>query len=367
MKKIGGGAFSFTDIKKVILPESVKIIGDYAFEACHKLEKIKLPSNITKIGREAFWHCRKIKNVTLPSNLTEIGEGAFEATAIQTITIPSKVKVIGNDAFSECEKLKQVNVKSNVISEIGANAFYSISPKAKITVPKSKNKFYCELLKKSALDQRIKVNGKKLLDKKPDEKEPEISWKLDKKHDILTISGTGEIRKFKNKKKQKEYQDCLYEADKIIIEEGITRIGDFAFTNRHIGSITLPSTLTSIGDYAFYNCIKLKKIELPQNLTEIGKGAFAYSGLKTVNLPQNVKKIGKYAFAGCNKLKDVTLPASLEEISWGTFWKCQKLKKVTLPERLKVIKDYAFYESGIKKLKVSKKVNVGKHVLREKE
>ena len=73
---------------------------------------------------------------------------------------------------------------------------------------------------------------------------------------------------------------------KIIIEPGVTRIGEWAFqVCRNLTEVSIPDTVTKIGDGAFSSCPNLKTITLPKNLTELGRQAFSgCSALKTINI-----------------------------------------------------------------------------------
>ncbi len=88
----------------------------------------------------------------------------------------------------------------------------------------------------------------------------------------------------------------------------VTIIGDFAFYQRDITSITIPDSVISIGDSAFYNRSGLKSITIPNSVTNIGSDAFGYCyNLTSVTIGNSVTSIGNYAFRGCNSLKDVNI------------------------------------------------------------
>ena len=96
----------------------------------------------------------------------------------------------------------------------------------------------------------------------------------------------------------------------IIINEGMTAIGDYAFYGfMMLMSVSLPSTLTSIGDSAFMNCNVMTSIEIPSNVSEIKQAAFAGSGLTSIDIPASVTTIGAQAFR-CSGLASVTVCAT---------------------------------------------------------
>ena len=88
---------------------------------------------------------------------------------------------------------------------------------------------------------------------------------------------------------------------KIIIEDGVTRIGDHAFEYcSDLTSITIPNSVTSIGDWAFSGCSGLTSVTIPNSVTSIGYAAFSgCSGLTSVTIPNSVTSIGYAAFQNC--------------------------------------------------------------------
>ncbi len=88
---------------------------------------------------------------------------------------------------------------------------------------------------------------------------------------------------------------------KVIIEEGVTTIGDSAFEDLDsLTSITIPDSVTAIGHYAFYGCKKLNTIIIPDSVTSIGHYAFyGCKKLNTIIIPDSVTSIGGMAFEDC--------------------------------------------------------------------
>ena len=62
---------------EVIIPDSVKIIGDWAFDGCENLKSITIPDGVTEIGGGAFKDCSSLKSITIPDSGAEIGKYAF--------------------------------------------------------------------------------------------------------------------------------------------------------------------------------------------------------------------------------------------------------------------------------------------------
>lgn len=85
-----------------IIPNTVKAIGDSAFDRCEGLTSISIPEGVTTIGESAFASCEYLGKVHFPDSLKEIGEDAFlDCISLKDIVIPDSVTTIGEDAFGE--------------------------------------------------------------------------------------------------------------------------------------------------------------------------------------------------------------------------------------------------------------------------
>ena len=132
---------------------------------------------------------------------------------------------------------------------------------------------------------------------------------------------------------------------KVVIEEGVTRIGVSAFDDcSSLTSVTIPNSVKSIGDEAFYGCSRLTSITIPSSVTSIGAGTFKdCPSLASVTIPNSVTSIGEGAFSGCKALTSVTIPNSVRSIGDEAFFGCTSLKEIAIPNSVKSIGDEAFY------------------------
>ncbi len=153
--------------------------------------------------------------------------------------------------------------------------------------------------------------------------------------------------------------------EEIAIPKVVTEIGNYAFYDCSISTITFPENLTSIGEYAFYSCdftsikipdgvttirkstfyscCKLTSITLPKNLISIEDGAFECClALTSITIPHSVTSIGYAAFGFCEDLTSVSLSYSLEHIANAAFDGCKSLTSLTLPASLTYIGGGAF-------------------------
>ena len=155
----------------------------------------------------------------------------------------------------------------------------------------------------------------------------------------------------------------------------ITGIGDHAFRETSIKSVIIPEGITVIGDYAFYDCKKLTDVSVPSTVTKIGSSAFLNCGqlkyetyeqcrylgnsenkyvalvrwwplnheqLITLSIHSGTKVISDYAFRGVETLEKIEFPSSITAIGVYTFGECTGLKSLELPKNLKTIYQNAF-------------------------
>ena len=163
-----------------------------------------------------------------------------------------------------------------------------------------------------------------------------LIWKLDSSG-TLYISGNGDMEE----RKGWEKYDSLIK--KIIIEEGVTSVANYAFgTMKNLETVVLADSVTYIGWEAFYSCSNLKSIEFSENLIEIGSVSFSGCvNLEEIELPQSLVKIGGSAFGNCDKLINVVIPDSVTILE-GAFDNCKNLRNITLPDSIECLSNGMF-------------------------
>ncbi|MDY4254585.1 MAG: leucine-rich repeat protein [Oscillospiraceae bacterium] len=137
-------------------------------------------------------------------------------------------------------------------------------------------------------------------------------------------------------KKKTPWFDYTYRVKEVVVEEGITHIGDLAFAFFvELTKISLPQSLIGIGIGSFAYCFKLESIPLPENLEEIGNTAF-FSALsvKVLDLPQSLKKLGGAAFGYLMSVEKLEYPGGSVETDEAEppFYCMTGLKELVIPE-----------------------------------
>lgn len=143
------------------------------------------------------------------------------------------------------------------------------------------------------------------------------TWTYDENTKTLTISGTGAMS---NYDVDDPSWSSIQDIQTIVVDEGITTIGEFAFYNcKKLTSVTIPSSVKTIGFAAFCNCVYLASVTLLEGIETIGKYAFSTCvRLTSITIPKSVKKIDEYAFDFCLSLY-LTVPETVETIGNNAF------------------------------------------------
>ena len=142
LKEIGAAAFAFSQMESLAIPDSVAVIGDYAFAGNKQLKSLVFGENseIRSIKRGVFQNTTALEHLVLPGKLTTIEELAFsshdETDALAEITFPTVVKDIKRAAFYGRKGLHRISFPTS-LQTIGAYAFNGCTNLDEIRVPSS--------------------------------------------------------------------------------------------------------------------------------------------------------------------------------------------------------------------------------------
>lgn len=353
---IGDYAFYRSDVEEVILPNSLKTIGEAAFYQCSSLKKINFPEKLERIKHSAFKSCIALESVDFPKEMLYIESSAFENSGLKHVTLPEKMihhDKNGENIFAETA-LKTVNIPKNFSLETGMFADCHQLKSVKLSCGKSvsKNCFAgCENLEDISLDsigwfgdgafKRCKSLKTKELTLYPYQhvrSDAFVECSFEKVH-IENVDGLG-TGVFKKCNLLKEVTINAPKADSLInmgIFEGCSNLETVTFTDE------ADTNIVSISEYAFYGCEKLTGIKLPKNLKRIASFAFQYTGLSSITFPESLKSINEGAFSYTD-FEEINIPDSVEFLDQGVFNGCVKLKKAHLSKRLTTIQTSCFTE-----------------------
>ena len=183
---------------------------------------------------------------------------------------------------------------------------------------------------------------------------------------VLTISGSGKMEEYGNRSPFNDNDSIK----SIIIEEGVTLIGDATFSGcNNVVNITIPKSVVSIGGYAFYDTKWLENkrkenplvivnnilidgetckgnVVIPNTVKIISDYAFqSCVELTSITIPDSVTSIGGNAFSDCTSLKDIVIPNSVNSINNEVFSGCTYLENITIPETVNFVGERAFKDT----------------------
>jgi len=384
VKSLGQNAFmNCTSLKSINLPVTQKTLPVSFFEGCSALESIELPATLTTISQDAFYGCKSLAEINLHEGITTIGNRAFYNCKLTSVTIPSSVTSMGNGAFNS-NPLTSIVWKPVKCTTIGTDSdapFYSsASTITSFTFGDQVEEvsvYLCQGMSKIeeiVLPPSVKSLGKyafasctslKSINLPVTQKTLPVSF-----FEGCSALKTIELPSTLTTISQNAFYGCSSLAE-IDLHEGITTIGNGAFYNCKLTSVTIPSTVTSMGNGAFNSNPLTSVVWKPVKCTTIGTDSSApfYSSASTITsftfgdqveevpaylckgmskieeivLPPSVKSLGQNAFASCTSLKSINLPVTQKTLPVSFFEGCSALEAIELPATLTTISQDAFY------------------------
>ena len=332
-------------IHKVVINQGVENIGERAFNNCFYLKEISFPDSVTEIGRFAFGNCKSLKQISIPATVEIIGEYAFAySSGLKNIVLNEGLKEIRLGAFYDCYSLVIVEIPASV-EKIGEVAF----SRTKKIIVDSDNRYYSSdengvLFDKEKTTLIQYPGGLKSESYVVPDSVLSIGDSAFKNSGLKSITLSKGLGLIGNR----AFYGCE-SLKSIIIPDSVTKIGGSAFANSALKEIYFGKGLKSIGSYAFGDCKFLYEIVIPENVTTIGSSAFEKSNLRKVVI-QGVTEIPYQAFYCCYSLSEVVISGSVTKISDWAFYGCDDLTEIVIPEGVTEIGEYAFQYTGIEKI-----------------
>ena len=350
LKSIGENAFdscislskmNSEEENEINFRDSIELIEKEAFKDCKFIEIINIPDKVKYIDGDAFKGCTSIKRINsdtdgvinIPNCFKEIRKEAFiNCLLFKEVNIPKSIKRIGEYAFSDCQYLESIDISDNVV-EIGQMAFYDCFSLSKISIPKSVETieggaFYnCISLKSISISDSVKTIGNATFYR---------CLSLER-IDISDLRAWAEIEFESPNANPVLFTHNLYLNDElltdIIIPDGTTKIGSYAFYSFPLKKISIPNSVKSIGTRAFELCSSLEEVEMPDNMESIGSKAFlGCSSLSSIIVPDGIQTIENATFANCTSLLSIKIPDSITNIDDYAFSNCLKLSVIIIPK-----------------------------------
>ncbi len=336
LEEIDNFAFSsVTFLNTVTLPDSIKRMGDGAFECTHfNNQAWIMPLNLEHLGAGAFMMADGLTDIIFQpaSSLTSIGSDAFTSSSITSVSLNANLEEIGNSAFSYTDNLTGTVVIPASVSTLGYSAFYN----SEVT-----NVQFEDI-------DNITEFGSRAFDLTP--------W-ANSFTDFIIVDGV--LLKY------------IGHDSVVTIPAEVTVINSYAFEYTGVQSVDL-NNVVKVGDLAFLGT-SLETIHLPETLKHIGINAFWTSSLTSVTWDagfnpdyvhggafgfpesasffqsvdaQNLVIFGDYLYSGRFATGNVAVPSNITGMSPGVFQE-SAVVSVSLPSGITEIPDYAFISSSL--------------------
>ncbi|MBR5459368.1 MAG: leucine-rich repeat protein, partial [Clostridia bacterium] len=253
------------DIKTVTVSEGITSIGAYSFFCCSYIEALEIPSTVTVIGESAFSRCFAITSLTLPSGVTSIGAYAFSGCkSLTALEIPKGVFEIGEKAFNNCTSL---------------------------TVSAHEDSYSLTYAKENEIPYIIIT---KVLEVVAGGEIGELIWEFDN-FNVLTVKGEGAIPNYTRTETAPWYE-----------------------YRKQITSIVVENGITSIGNYAFYNLAKATSITISDSVDYLGIQFIRGTGITELSV--NARTISANAFGRADNLVTLTIGEGFENALGNIFY-----------------------------------------------
>ena len=293
-----------------------------------------------KISLLRFHQKKKPSNMsfTVPDTVAVIGDYAFSNCVLKSVTLPDSVTTIGGAAFAFCEALKSVVIPDSVTS-IAEDAFYDVIGLKIYGTDPSAAKDFVDAYGGSYIEfVDISVSQPE----QPGEHTDLDDFEFREENGGLTLYsyyGDGGVVTIPSEVDGVPVKGIYYQAfyrnptvTSVNIPEGVTFIDDTAFYQCiNLESVNIPEGVTLIDYSTFFQCKKLKSIVIPDSVTEIRYQAFRFcSSLESVTFGSGLEIIDGYAFNSCNKLTNVVIPENVTKVEYDAFSYDPKLRAVVV-------------------------------------
>lgn len=301
---VGKDAFSYSEVKSVKLPNTVRVIKFMAFNVS-EVESVDMGTGIEEIQEGAFSVVRNL------SYLSEIPAGC--------------VKLSPEGVFMMNTSLKAINVaEANPMYKSVDGVVYSISGKTAVAFPFGKGEEFAFPNDVDTISANFMNTNKTIT-------------KLTFPENLRYVD-------------RNAFTFCTNMESTNDLPRTLEVVGANAFSNCRKLKVTLPQSIRELGMTAFNNCYELPEIYIPNKLTLWGEQSFyqnrAATKLTFEPYPEVIKEIPFVAFKNCSSLEEVIIPEGYETIGSDAFIGCTKVKKVDLPSTLKTMGASVFNSSA---------------------
>lgn len=333
--------YNVNNCEQLILPESLKKIGNSTFRGMTILKDIVIPNAVTEMGTYAFSEDTGLKSAKLSTGCAWLKEGVFsECSSLLSITIPPVVTKMDTKLFANCKSLDTVTFEGNSdMIEMGYGAsqveygLFRDCPVVTLNLDRwlsynteepSRSPFYSiETLKNLNIGSNVGVIDKYMFS---------YCTGLETVYLPDNIESVGLWG----------FRGCSSLKD-VRLSEKLSQISDYGFSEcTSLDNVIFPASMTSIADNSFSNCTSLRKLDLGKSLMIIGPAAFKNdTALEGIEIPETLYGLGVEAFANCTSLPSVAIRA-ISSVGRQAFQGCTGLQWVSLSDKTTSLGENSF-------------------------
>lgn len=265
----------------------VVAIAPRAFEGCAALRRVILPESLRQIGEMAFSGCSHLRLLTIPGGVQRVGTLAFaKCSQLERVRIEPGVVQLGPSCFSKCVALKRVEMPASV-TQIGGGAFFGCSKELRLYGAED-----------APAAQYARLNG--LTFDFQSWKDDEELVLREEEDGTLTVLGARQTAPHR------------IEIPTEICGRRVAAIAPKAFfASGTLEQLVVGGGVREIGESAFFGCRQLVSVSFERGLEQLKDSAFAgCEGLTQVTLPWGTSAVGRMAFFGCTRLSFVKMPTT---------------------------------------------------------
>ena len=324
-------------IKKVVVEEGVKSIGDYSFYSCSNLTDVSLPRGVVKIGTYAFGFTG-IENISLPYTLTTICDGAFSTDSLKEAHIPYNVRELGKNAFLSDNLISYTVAENSNYFSAKDGVLYNYLGTKLIAYPAAKSEttyIMPEEVTSIAFNAFFECDNLTNIVISPNLREVEAgAFRCCGNITSLSIpNGVQELG-------SDTFDGCT-NLSSITIGAGVSYLSGTTFRSCNLTEVNISADnpyYMSIDGVVFskdgktivyYPCSRANtQYSIPFGVTKIGAGCFSTADYLTkINIPESVVEIGYCAFEWTN-IQSIYIPKSVKKINFSAFSECDNLTTV---------------------------------------
>lgn len=265
----------------------VVAIAPRAFEGCAALRRVILPESLRQIGEMAFSGCSHLRLLTIPGGVQRVGTLAFaKCSQLERVRIEPGVVQLGPSCFSKCAALKRVEMPASV-TQIGGGVFFGCSKELRLYGAED-----------APAAQYARLNG--LTFDFQSWKDDEELVLREEEDGTLTVLGARQTAPHR------------IEIPTEICGRRVAAIAPKAFfASGTLEQLVVGGGVREIGESAFFGCRQLVSVSFERGLEQLKDSAFAgCESLTQVTLPWGTSAVGRMAFFGCTRLSFVKMPTT---------------------------------------------------------